>query len=79
MLLHIYAVIPKTEEREALASLLRHHNTPFNETTSHISVDISCVSYKTVEKLIDYFERFEASERGVTVIGDEGEVPYDTG
>lgn len=79
MLIHIYAVIPKREEREQLAMLLRHHNTPFHETTSHIAVDLHCVSYKTVEKLVGYFERFEATERGVTIIGDAEEVPHDSG
>lgn len=79
MLLHIYAVVPKAEEREKLAMLLRHHGTEFTETTTHIAVDIHCVSYRTVEKLIGYFESVQAEERGVTVIGDREEVPYDTG
>lgn len=79
MLIHIYAVIPKRQEREKLAALLRHHNTTFRETTSHIAVDLHCVSYKTVEKLVEYFERFEATERGVTIIGNLEEVPHDSG
>lgn len=79
LLLHCYAVVPKTEEREKLKALLRHHQVQYNGVGNMVSVDIHCVSYRTVEKLVSYFEATDADERGFTVIGGESEVPYDSG
>ncbi len=78
MLLHCYAMIPKQEDRNWLASKLRHHNLPFKETSAHISLDLEVLSYRTVAKIVSYFESIESTESGVTVIGGEEEVPYDT-
>lgn len=79
MILHCYAVVTNSEERLKLTTMLRHHHTPFEQSNNHISVDVHCVSYRTVEKLIEFFEGVESEERGFTLIGDREEVPYDTG
>ena len=77
MLLHIYAVVPKTKEREQLLAMLKKHHVPFEEVGTKVSVDMRCLSYKTVEQLVECFERFESDERGVSVLGTPEEVPYD--
>lgn len=79
MLLHCYAMIPKTADRDWLTARLRHHNLPFTETSTHVSLDLEVLNYRTVAKIVSYFESVESTERGVTVIGDREEVPYDTG
>lgn len=79
MLLHCYAVVPKSEEREKLTSNLRHHNLPFVENGCRVSIDAHFLSYRSIERIMSYFEDIESDERGFTVIGDNKEVPYDTG
>lgn len=79
MILHCYAVVTNSEERLRLITMLRHHHTPFEQTGNHVSVDIHCVSYKTVEKLVEFFESVSSRERGFAVIGNREEVPYDSG
>lgn len=78
MLLHCYAVVPKSEERDRLAFMLRHHKVEYYETTSHIAVDIHCVSFRTVEKIVQLFDEIDSDTKGVTVIGNKEELPYDT-
>lgn len=77
--LHCYAVIPNKDEREQLLSKLRHHNTPFTEDYDKVSVDVNFLSYRSVEKLIGYFEAVESTENGFAFIGSREEVGYDTG
>lgn len=79
MLLHCYAIVPNLDERNELTKKLRHHDTPFTEDGSRVSVDAHFLSYRSVDKLITYFEEAESEERGFTVIGTREEVPYDTG
>ena len=74
MILHCYAIVSKAEERVKLMHLLKHHKVQFVETHNHISVDVHCVSYRTVEALISCFESVMSEERGFSVIGNKEEV-----
>lgn len=74
MLLNCYAIIPDAGERLTLVSYLRHHHTPYTEKYDRVDVEISCMSYRTVEKIIGLFESVETTERGMTLIGTEEEV-----
>ena len=68
----IYARIPDADQRHELKKALRHHSTDFTEECDRISVEVECASYKTVERIVDYFDKVEHTERGFTLIGDKG-------
>lgn len=72
--LHCYAKVTDNEAKLKLLTKLRHHNTPFTEKCDEIHVDANFLSYRSIEKIVSYFEETEAEERGFSVIGEKGEV-----
>lgn len=72
-----YAVVKDAEAKNLLLASLRHHHTPFVEEGDKVSVEMECVSYRTVEKLLHLFEQTDAEVRGFTLIGLDEEVPDD--
>ena len=69
---YCYAVIPDANQRHEVKKGLRHHNIMFTEECNRLSVDIECVSYRTVEAIAGLFDSVEHTERGFTVLDDKG-------
>lgn len=76
---YAYAIIPDKEQRESLLAKLRHHNIPFIEECNKVSVDANFLSYRSVEKLAEYFEETDYTERGLAFVESGEEVDYDSG
>lgn len=77
--LHCWAIVSDKEKREELLSKLRHHNTPYVEKDDKVSIDANFLSYRSVDKLIEYFDNTGATERGVSIIADKEDIKYDSG
>lgn len=79
MLLQCHAIVPDQELRQELTKKLRHHGVPFEEEKESINIEAHFLSYRSIEKLLEYFKQAEPLEYGFSVIGDRKEVPHDTG